>query len=877
MKDTVALFLSCLIAGGLSLDAFSAPPPGGAAETDARLHSDGKGWRLDRAKISDPKRPRVLLIGDSILSGYQKQVIQALDGAAYVDTWVNPHHQSDHLNKLLVQVLENGPYDVVHFNMGLHGWQEGRIEPATFKPLTGAYVQVLRDKLPRAKLIWASSTPVTTTEKPFSLEPEIDPVIVRHNRMAAEVMAEKKVPVNDFYSLLADRLDLARGDRFHWQAPAYEILAKAVTESVLRELPKITEAPPLPDRPPWAGSYKIRPEETDRLTEADFVGPDGIVYPDWTWAGVPGGIPAAPIKVKAEDFGAIPDDEGDDSAAIQKAVDALARQGGGALSIGAGTFQLDRPILVESDGIVIRGAGPAKTKLIFRYQDGPTEKNRVHFFSPAPLSTVNRNTLIEIHCHSEDLMRMQIYLDDKLIGERVRSAHWGNTFSLSTSGGSAGKLVKDGVHTLRGLAEYRDGSKHDAEIEVTVDSQSREPQRKPESAAAISFRGKGKSGQEILLAEDGKRGSREISLAGDHDFAAGDFLYLRAPATERWKKLTQNACAWGTYRACYFVVEKVEGRKIVLNQPMRIEYPVIDGAYVQKWNPLRRCGAEDFYLEHTAPYWITGVGGRDTAECWARNLHVHKAGRHAIMFTESKWCEIRDCIHDESWFNGGGGTAYVGWQHDSDCLMDGCKAIRMRHGPCVQWAAVGNVIRNSEFSMSDGQWHAGWSTENLFENCVIDARQGDGSYGYGFWASPPNDTAHGPEGPRNVIYNCDARSPKGSLWMGGMNENWIVVYNRLASKSGPGVYAQRASFDHIIRGNVFLLENQKSPVLELKDKDCIGVEITENRIFGGSGALATGKAEPAVAEGNTFEPFAEAPRPQPAAPSIFEWQRQHKK
>jgi lysophospholipase L1-like esterase len=54
--------------------------------------------------------------------------------------------------------------------------------------------------------------------------------------MAAKVMAEMKVPVNDFYALLVDKREWARGDRFHWTAPAYELLAKTVVESVLREL-----------------------------------------------------------------------------------------------------------------------------------------------------------------------------------------------------------------------------------------------------------------------------------------------------------------------------------------------------------------------------------------------------------------------------------------------------------------------------------------------------------------------------------------------------------------------------------------------------------------------------------------------------------------
>jgi lysophospholipase L1-like esterase len=207
-----------------------------AAEPDSRLQADGAGWRLDRAKLTDPKRPRVLLIGDSILNGYGKAVTTALDGRAYVDAWVNPYNQSEHLNKLLAEVLANGPYDVVHFNMGLHGWQKGRIKDGTFEPLTRAYVEVIREKLPKAKIIWASSTPVTVKGKPGELDPEINNTIIEHNRMAAKVMAELHVPVNDFYALLAPLLEFARGDQFHWKPEAYALLAKAAADSILREL-----------------------------------------------------------------------------------------------------------------------------------------------------------------------------------------------------------------------------------------------------------------------------------------------------------------------------------------------------------------------------------------------------------------------------------------------------------------------------------------------------------------------------------------------------------------------------------------------------------------------------------------------------------------
>jgi hypothetical protein len=143
------------------------------------------------------------------------------------------------------------------------------------------------------------------------------------------------------------------------------------------------------------------------------------------------------------------------------------------------------------------------------------------------------------------------------------------------------------------------------------------------------------------------------------------------------------------------------------------------------------------------------------------------------------------------------------------------------------------------------------------------------------WASPPEDEAHGPNGPRNVIYNCDTTSPRTGLWMGGMNENWLVLYNRYTVKAGPGVFAKTGSFDHIIRGNVFVLQDGKSPMVQLQTPDCGGVEISDNVLYGGNGRLAAGMAKPGVLTGNQTKPLGEAARPQPAVPSIYAWQLQH--
>ena len=150
--------------------------------------------------------------------------------------------------------------------------------------------------------------------------------------------------------------------------------------------------------------------------------------------------------------------------------------------------------------------------------------------------------------------------------------------------------------------------------------------------------------------------------------------------------------------------------------------------------------------------------------------------------------------------------------------------------------------------------------------------RGHGGYGFGLWASPPEDTAHGPNGPRNVVYNCDISSVRAGLWMGGMNENWLILHNRFIVDEGQGVFAKDASFDHIIRDNVFVLKDAKSPMVFLATPDCIGVEIISNKLYGGNGKFISGTGKSAIIEGNEALPLGDAPRPSPEVPSIYEWQ-----
>lgn len=205
-------------------------------ETNPGLQPHGGNWRLEKAVITDTNLPRVLLIGDSILNGYRLMVVKSLAGKANVDIWLTPMWQSEKFNKALANVLDQGPYDIIHMNLGLHGWPKGRIKDEEYEPLTRAFLEVIHKKCPQAKLIWANTTPFLNKTNLQELNPDINPIIVRHNQIDARIMTSAGVPINDFYSLLLGKSELNGGDGAHWKSPAYQMLAEVATKSILREL-----------------------------------------------------------------------------------------------------------------------------------------------------------------------------------------------------------------------------------------------------------------------------------------------------------------------------------------------------------------------------------------------------------------------------------------------------------------------------------------------------------------------------------------------------------------------------------------------------------------------------------------------------------------
>ncbi|WP_316749804.1 glycosyl hydrolase family 28-related protein [Streptomyces herbicida] len=83
-------------------------------------------------------------------------------------------------------------------------------------------------------------------------------------------------------------------------------------------------------------------------------------------AGCHGGaarFPRRPVVAEVTDFGAVPDGTTDCAPAINRAIAAAGRAGGGTVTIPPGTFRIDGLIRVADSNVVLRGAGSDRTKL----------------------------------------------------------------------------------------------------------------------------------------------------------------------------------------------------------------------------------------------------------------------------------------------------------------------------------------------------------------------------------------------------------------------------------------------------------------------------------------------------------------------------------
>ncbi len=200
-----------------------------------------KKLNIKYAENMSPELPRVLLIGNSICSGYNGYVIESLKGIANVDVWITGANiGSPTISRRVIKAIGNGPYDVIHFNIGLHGLGN-RIPQEKYETLMNKYVNTYSNYSRDSKLIWASITPVRlkgTTQ--LNTNPGKNLLIEKRNKIAANIMSKRGILANDLYSLAVANLELGGKDGTHWTKKGSKLFAVQVADIIKKTLKTVT-------------------------------------------------------------------------------------------------------------------------------------------------------------------------------------------------------------------------------------------------------------------------------------------------------------------------------------------------------------------------------------------------------------------------------------------------------------------------------------------------------------------------------------------------------------------------------------------------------------------------------------------------------------
>ena len=214
---------------------------------DQKTPASGRAPNPAMKPIEDqPGLPRVLLIGDSISIGYTLAVREELKGVANVHR--PPTNCGPTTNGLanLDKWLGDKPWDVIHFNWGLHDLkymdEKGALvnpkEPKAKQQVPPEqYEKNLRELVGRLKktqatLIWCATTPV-----PEGAAGRIADDSVPYNAIASKVMNEAGITTDDLHAFAKSRIkDIQLPANVHFSGDGSKTLAQQVAKSITSAL-----------------------------------------------------------------------------------------------------------------------------------------------------------------------------------------------------------------------------------------------------------------------------------------------------------------------------------------------------------------------------------------------------------------------------------------------------------------------------------------------------------------------------------------------------------------------------------------------------------------------------------------------------------------
>jgi len=195
--------------------------------------------------LGQPGLPRVLLLGDSIsmgvgnsgsYQGYEEPTRSLLKGKANIHGISGNGGNTRFGLQNLAKWLGEEPWDVIHFNWGLHDIVR-RADGECIVPLD-EYERNLREIVKRLKttgatLIWATITPIPEKEANREANRRNSDVIA-YNSAARRIMEENHVAIDDLYAFALPKVkEIQQPEDVHFTFEGSAVLAKPVAASIL--------------------------------------------------------------------------------------------------------------------------------------------------------------------------------------------------------------------------------------------------------------------------------------------------------------------------------------------------------------------------------------------------------------------------------------------------------------------------------------------------------------------------------------------------------------------------------------------------------------------------------------------------------------------
>ena len=179
--------------------------------------------------MKDSALPRVMLIGDSITRGYYSSVEEQLKTQAYVARIATSKAIGDPALLTEIQTfLSQAKFDIVHVNIGMHGWDYTEAE---YKKHLPSLLKLIKKAEPTAKIIWAQTTPVRKDRERGATNTRIS----ARNQIAKAFFDSKQIPVNDLHALMQGHNEL-HSDDIHFNKEGSNLLATQVAATIRKQL-----------------------------------------------------------------------------------------------------------------------------------------------------------------------------------------------------------------------------------------------------------------------------------------------------------------------------------------------------------------------------------------------------------------------------------------------------------------------------------------------------------------------------------------------------------------------------------------------------------------------------------------------------------------